>query len=233
MNTDLWTKLIDFVKGLMQPALTIVAIIVFFGLWATGYNPDDIFKVVVGIILFWFGYTAVKNFNFTGSAPSGKDESPKADGGQSTAKDDLSAVDEEHKNVYIYDTWDHLPPVAFDQAKFMDAVLTDVQGQYGETTDYTIYAEADAKLRGVAASWKFNNDEAHNAAFECLRELVAKAFKFIWGVDYQTALIHLNDNLGCTTCTPRTCTYPDLPFKARQLGMQYWAILRDYLDLWG
>jgi hypothetical protein len=64
----------DFIKKLMQPMLTFVAVAVFF-MYAgrQWFTSDQVFWVVGGIILFWFGYTAIKNFNY-------KDESPKAEG---------------------------------------------------------------------------------------------------------------------------------------------------------
>jgi hypothetical protein len=59
-------------KGMMQPLLTIVMAIVFFSYAASSkFSPDQVWQVVVGVIVFWFGYTAFK-------FGTGKDESPKA-----------------------------------------------------------------------------------------------------------------------------------------------------------
>jgi hypothetical protein len=72
---ELDKRIIEFIKGLCQPGITIVMAVVFLSyagakLWA----PDQVYNVVVGVLLFWFGYTAIKSFNF-----NGKDSSPKAD----------------------------------------------------------------------------------------------------------------------------------------------------------
>lgn len=95
------TKIVDFIKGLMQPALTLVAICLFWAMSVAGkFPPEDVYKVVVGIILFWFGYTFVKNFNFTGTSNGGTGTTgtpPKANSGASTA----AAGD-----VAATDTWD-------------------------------------------------------------------------------------------------------------------------------
>jgi hypothetical protein len=62
-------------KGMMQPLLTIVMAIVFFSYAALKlFTPDQVWQVVVGVIVFWFGYTA---FKF--GTGNGTDESPKAD----------------------------------------------------------------------------------------------------------------------------------------------------------
>jgi hypothetical protein len=56
----------DFIKKLMQPMLTFVAVAVFF-MYAgkQWFTSDQVFWVVGGIILFWFGYTAIKNFTYS------------------------------------------------------------------------------------------------------------------------------------------------------------------------
>ncbi len=92
-------KIIDFIKGLMQPALTMVAVVLLFVMSANGAFPaGDVFKVVVGIIIFWFGYTGIKNFTFTGNGKAnGSTETtgtpPKANSGVSTAVADDVAAD--------------------------------------------------------------------------------------------------------------------------------------------
>lgn len=243
---DIFTNIVDFVKGLMQPLLTLVSVFVFLSLAQSGYDQGKIFMVVVGVILFWFGYTAIKNFNFTnGSSAGNKVEPPKASSGQSTTKtstasstvvlrDDVSAVDEQMAEGYkamANETWDGKPPVPFYKGLFMTEVETDVRGQYSEVNACTTFYEARDKISGLAAPIRFNNNDALKGAWSCVFELAGKAFEEVWGVPYQTALDHLNDNLGCTTCTPRVCTYPDIDFKARQLGMAYYYILRDYREV--
>jgi hypothetical protein len=54
-------KIIDFLKGIMQPAITIAMVIVFVSFALAGkFTSDQVWQIVVGIIVFWFGYTAFK-----------------------------------------------------------------------------------------------------------------------------------------------------------------------------
>jgi len=70
-------KIIAFLKGVMQPMLTIAMVIVFVGFAMAGkFSADQVWQVCVGIIVFWFGYTAFK-FG-TGSSGTGDGTSPKA-----------------------------------------------------------------------------------------------------------------------------------------------------------
>jgi hypothetical protein len=58
---DFLDTLADFFKKLMQPAITIAVVIVFIGFSLSGrFNADQVWQIVVGVILFWFGYTAFK-----------------------------------------------------------------------------------------------------------------------------------------------------------------------------
>lgn len=227
--------IISFIKGLMQPALTAVMVAVFLILVLSGYNQSDVFKLVVGVIVFWFGYTA---FNFkvngNGSSAGSKVEPPKANGGQSTVAtpffeplDDMSAVEEPG-----FDSWDDKPIKPFDADKFMSEVKRDTVGQYGEENPATLFYEALAKTEGVAAPWTFNNLQALRDCREFILGLAEDAFTWKWGVDFATAEAHLNDPRGCTTCGDKTigCTYPDIDFKARQLGMDYYVALRYYRE---
>ncbi len=69
----------DFIKKLMQPMLTFVMVVIFYFYAASGkFTPDQVWQVAVGVIVFWFGYTAIKNFNFNGT--NGNGTLPKADG---------------------------------------------------------------------------------------------------------------------------------------------------------
>jgi len=70
-------KIIAFLKGVMQPMLTIAMVIVFVGFAMAGkFTSDQVWQVCVGIIVFWFGYTAFK-FG-TGNSGTGDGTSPKA-----------------------------------------------------------------------------------------------------------------------------------------------------------
>jgi hypothetical protein len=73
MWTDLDKKVPEFVKSLMQPMITIAMMIVFIGYAGQKlFTSDQVWQVVVGVLVFWFGYTAFK-------FGTGKDEAPKAD----------------------------------------------------------------------------------------------------------------------------------------------------------
>jgi hypothetical protein len=212
--------LLDLIKGLMQPLITVVAVILLLALAQSGYDQDKIFALSGVVLLFWFGYTAIKNFNF-----NGKDSLPKVNGGQvfstdfdTTVEDAVSAVEEIPGDTKI----------PFDKKAFMAEVKRDVKGVYGEINNCTVFYEARDKIAGNAAPWQFNNKQAQRDAWACVFELAGKAFTEIWGVSFQVALDHLNDDGGCTTCGTRTCYYPDIDFKARMLGMEYYASLLDY-----
>lgn len=232
---EIFENVASFIKSLMQPLLTLVSVFVFLSLAQSGFDPQKIFLVVVGVIGFWFGYTAIKNFNFTnGSSAGSKVEPPKANGGQSTVAtpffeplDDMSAVEEPG-----FDSWDDKPIKPFDADKFMSEVKRDTVGQYGEENPATLFYEALAKTEGVAAPWRINNLQALKDCREFILGLAEDAFTWKWGVDFATAEAHLNDPRGCTTCGDKTigCTYPDIDFKARQLGMDYYVALRYYRE---
>jgi hypothetical protein len=113
-------------------------------------------------------------------------------------------------------------PVPFDEPDFLKAVDADVVNKYGVFNACTRLYTAQAK---AATFGLLNNRECA----DLLVELGEDAFKEIWGVNLKEATEHLNDPAGCTTCgdKPSGCTYPDLYFKARHLGMSYYAILRE------
>ena len=200
--------IISFLKGLMQPLITFVAVIILFALAKNGYDQDKIFAVVGMVILFWFGYTAIKNFNFNGKS---KDDSPKVSGGQAvkttaTAVKDtaVSAVEEKRYSIRFGDTWFQIKPGSretFLEGEFMADVTEGanlrLQGRSGETTIAAMYYTARDKISGLAAPWKFANVSALRGAVACVFDLVEKAFTEIWGVDYETAT---NPENKCTSC---------------------------------
>ena len=125
-----------------------------------------------------------------------------------------------------YDTWDLGPPIPFDKEAFAKEVESSVNGMYGESNPATLFFTAEAKLRNV---WKFNNSQSLKEAWQFIFKLVGDAFIWKWGTDYDNAILYLNDSQGCPSCaTTKGCTYPDIDFKARQLGMDYYFILREY-----
>lgn len=68
-------RIIDFIKGLMQPMITIVMAVTFLGYAGAGkFEPIQVFGVIVSVLGFWFGFKLLKDFTY-----NGKDESPKAD----------------------------------------------------------------------------------------------------------------------------------------------------------
>jgi len=217
---------IDFIKGLMQPAITFVAIVVFLTLAKSGYDPDKIFAVVGVVILFWFGYTAIKNFNFNGKNGT---EPPKANGGQAVN----STADAVNNTAVSADTVKLAGKGlgTFDRKKFIDEVYADVVGKYGKKNknNCTVFYEAQDKISGVAAPWKFSNKQALREAWACVKDLAENAFFEIWGATYADALANLDNESGCPTCNnPKACTFSNIDSKARYMGMEYYAILRDY-----
>ncbi len=223
---DIIQNLIDGLKGLMQLILTFVAVVIFFKLAAAGYDPDSIFKVVVGIIIFWFGYTAVKNFTFTGSGKNGTP--PKVDNGQSasTDEDDLSVV-EEDEPVSAYES--------FDEAAFDAALERDVEPMYSVKNPATkFYLAWD---RGTK---RFDPEDPVWGAY--IEKLVNLYFSSIWGLGdeggalltknaVQYAIDHLNDDKGCTTCTSNlACKWTTLQQKADYMGKTSYAYALKWVE---
>jgi len=231
------TKIIDFIKGLMQPALTVVAVILLFAMSVSGQFPaDDVFKVVIGIIIFWFGYTGVKNFTFTGNSKYSANPNTEM-GAYYDAPHAASCQCPECTS------YGHAPncqcveckggsestgpfETPFDREAFLELVDASVLSMYRTVNACTRLYTAQSKALNV---WKFDNVKARRDCADLLIELGEAAFKEIWGVSIDYAEKHLNDESGCTTCGDKAkgCTYPDLKFKARQLGMHYYAVLLE------
>jgi len=58
---EFFDVLSDFLKKIMQPFLTVAVVIVFMAFALSGkFATDQVFQIVCGVILFWFGYTAFK-----------------------------------------------------------------------------------------------------------------------------------------------------------------------------
>lgn len=82
---DYIENFLTLLKGMMQPVLTIVMAVVFFGFAMQGkFTGDQVWQVVVGVIVFWFGYTAFKFGTGGDSAPKANTStigtSPKVEG---------------------------------------------------------------------------------------------------------------------------------------------------------
>jgi hypothetical protein len=116
----------------------------------------------------------------------------------------------------------------FSEPAFMDEVNKTAGARYSVVNPSTIFYNAEQVFR----DWKYDNDQAMKDAQALLLKLADNAFKSIWGASYKDAWTFLNDPLGrgCPTCpdTQKGCTYPDLKYKARQLGMNYYTALLDY-----
>ncbi len=126
-------------------------------------------------------------------------------------------------------TWDLKPPVAFNKEVAIAEVERDAKLRGGLTPISAMFFTALDKISGVAAPWEFNNHKALMDAWNFIFDLAERAFEEIWGASYDDALLFLNDPRGCSTCkTEKGCTFPDIDFKARQLGMEYYFILRQY-----
>jgi hypothetical protein len=129
----------------------------------------------------------------------------------------------------------------FSKEVFEAEVIKDVKGMYNNVdTPCTRFYEALAKVEGVAAPWKFSKKQAKLDCWEFILILANRCFSFIWGLkDEQGNLLeegaeeyaieHLNDAAGCTTCSAqwRGCKWPDVDFKARQVGMEFYVALRN------
>ena len=118
--------------------------------------------------------------------------------------------------------------VPFNEQAFMDEVNKTVTARYTVANPSTIFYNAEQVYR----DWQYDNDNQAKQARALLLKLADAAFKSIWGASYKDAWTYLNDPLdrGCPTCpdTQKGCTYPDLKYKARQLGMGYYTTLLDY-----
>lgn len=217
-------KIIEFIKGLMQPLITIIAVVILFVLVTNNYDPDKMFALAGGILLFWFGYTGLKNFTFTGSTKPTIIE----------MKPEVKPVEAEP--VVVNPAPVVVEPetetgVDFDAVSFEKAVEASVIPQYIVKNDSTVFYTARTKF--LNTEW---TAEGFKNAAQYVLALAKKNFRTIWGlpegvdpIPYATE--HLNDNLGCTTCAAGGCTYPDLMFKARQLGMGYYTALLDLIEM--
>jgi hypothetical protein len=118
--------------------------------------------------------------------------------------------------------------VPFNEQAFMDEVNKTVTARYTVANPSTIFYNAEQVYR----DWQYDNDNQMKQARALLLKLADAAFKSIWGASYKDAWTYLNDPLarGCPTCpdAQKGCTYPDLKYKARQLGMAYYTTLLDY-----
>jgi hypothetical protein len=67
---DTMEAIISFTKGMMQPLITMAMMVVFIGFAGSGKLPVEwTLGLISATLLFWFGYTAVKNFNSVDSSP--------------------------------------------------------------------------------------------------------------------------------------------------------------------
>jgi len=119
-------------------------------------------------------------------------------------------------------------PVAipFDELAFMAEVNKTIT-RYSVVNASTIFYNAEQVFR----DWSFNNDQALKDAKALLLRLAGAAFKGIWGASYQDAWTYLNDPLGRgapKSTAQLICTYPDLKYKAQQLGTGFYTALLDY-----
>lgn len=70
MPTDK-NPVIEFIKGLLQPFITLMAVGIFALYASRGLIPvETIIQGAGVVILYWFGYTTIKSFNYVGNTPS-------------------------------------------------------------------------------------------------------------------------------------------------------------------
>jgi hypothetical protein len=223
-------KILNFIKGLMQPMITVIAVIILFSLASANYDQDKMFALAGGVLLFWFGYTAVKNFNFNGS--SKKDESPKVNGGQ-VVKNTAVAVDNTTVSADIVE--EKVIKEPFNETAFDAEIESSVEGVYSVNNPATKFYHA--WNRGARRySWQ---DPAWG---EYLKKLVNRYFSSIWGLKNELddflekdavlyAAEHLNDDKGCTTCeTSLSCKWTSLRQKADYMGRQSYGVALDWME---
>ena len=219
--------IIDAIKGLMQPALTGVAVFLF--LWGTLnqiWPVEDTFKVIIGIIIFWFGYTGLKSFTYTGNVkPTIVEMKPETPVNPTPVAVNTTPVEPEEPDE------PEIPQVEFDTVAFEKAVDDAVVPTYTIKNDSTVFYTARTKL--LTTNW---TDGGFKQGAKYVLELAKQNFRFIWGlpvgvdpIPYATE--HLNDSQGCTTCASGGCTYPDLKFKAMQQGQGYYTAYLDLIEM--
>lgn len=229
-------KIVDIAKKMMQPLITIVAVVIILRLLNMGFDPDLMFKLAAGILIFWFGYTGLKNFNFN------KDDSKKADAGTAPAEQKQETVENYTPPVIwnpnnpteVPEPEDDIP---LDEDAFIAAIedTTSIIQRSGVVNDSTIFYNARYLFN---EGWKFHDELQVKTAAEITLEYARTAMASIWWkgptaeqlsdpVTY--AINNMNNDAGCTTCV-RTCTYPTLRFKAIQNGVGYYTSLNDVLD---
>ncbi|MCJ7515074.1 MAG: hypothetical protein MUO89_03765 [Dehalococcoidia bacterium] len=129
---------------------------------------------------------------------------------------------------------------AFDQQAFEAEVKKDVGPVYGVDNECTRFYEAMAKVEGVAAQWQFTDKQAEKDCWRYILILANRCFSKIWGLTDNNGKLreegalkfakdHLNDPTGAPN-TPQKwkgCHWPDIEFKARMIGMQFYKGLLD------
>lgn len=233
-------KVIDFIKGLMQPALTAVAIVIFAILSLNGTFPGgDVFQVVVGIIIFWFGYTGLKNFNFN------KDDSKKASSQAVTSATtgeagDLSALNEVRD--YGMPAKPAKEAISFDKDAFLTEAKATLNQDYGDSPPaYALYARANQLAMDV--KWRQNNTLAEYNKDMTMLDLAKARFNEIMNetlggfpLGEKEPLTYVQDHIEeikpkCKTCkdTSTLMTVPqvmltlgDAPYAAYN-ELKYWA----------
>jgi hypothetical protein len=214
------------IKKLMQPAITIWALWLGGTLIASGQFGFNLPSgIVVGVIGFWLGDTFIKKI--TEIALTGTGILPKANGGGTVEtpykppegyKVDGSKIEPDPEPVVI-------TPIPFNAENLMSEVKEAIignnsPGYQDPMNDYTIFAKA----KQIIGRGGFNNLQAVKDAYSFLLTLAEKAFTFVWGCDYATALAKLGTAEGCpkcpgsvTTCAPKTiealAAYSGIPFQ--------------------
>jgi hypothetical protein len=118
--------------------------------------------------------------------------------------------------------------VPFNEQAFMDEVNKTTQAAYTVVNPATTFYNAER----ILPSW-LKDESQWNKAKLFMFKLCEDYFKSIWGCSWQEANTMLNDPLGrgCPTCTEsnaRGCTYPNLKYKAMQLGEGYYKAYLEY-----
>jgi len=205
---DIFTNVTEFIKSLMQPAITLVMAWVFLSYALRGiFSVDQVWQVVVGVLIFWFGYTAIKNFNFTG-AGNGKEQSPKANGGgistvTTTPYKPPEGYTADGLKIEPKEEAKPVPEVPFDADNLMsmvDSIINNPDSPNSNEPDNAFTRARTAKRILARGGLGIRGKQAVDDAYDYLFELTEKEFEEIWGCSYETAISKLGKKAGCPKC---------------------------------
>lgn len=225
-------KFIDFLKGTAQPYITFTSFTVFLILVLAGkIDPENLWWVVLVVLTFWFGETAVKKIGGFVKSSIATSVTSQIQPIQAVTQPAPTPEPVDEPEDEPVDEPALIPMVEFDAVAFQKAVDDAVVPTYTVKNDSTVFYTARTKL--LNTDW---SAEGFKQAAKFVLDLAKQNFRTIWGLPKDAdpipyATEHLNDNLGCTTCAAGGCTYPDLRFKALQMGQGYYTAYLDLIEM--